>query len=718
MSDLPKRSSSNSKPIHRSLSPQVNQARSPPSNSESRAASIARLASSPGDQVGSRSNRISSVPGSGNRTPLAGAEGSGHITTPASSALAAALREGDTPVRYGTPPRRESSSGWVKQSALDPTQKSLPQTQYGSFDARSIGGDAQSTRPPSLADPEVIKKHLARPSTLRTSQHDDDKKKAAGSRGDNDLEEPQNSREDDVLASSLQLHGGDVTRDIVRWQENAEADAETRKSRRRRRSTSFLSSIHRDDEEGPNYKSIIEPGGFRRDHLRRRLVESSTSTRPPLQRRHTALSTFGTNVKQTLMEFLTVYTIYDEEYEDRHTVDEEGAPYSTADQEDDEFDEQTALLSASTHSIRQKSSSWGTALKLLKSFVGTGVLFLPRAFLNGGMLFSATVLIGVSLYCFVCFLTLVACGSVVPGEYGDIGKKSVGMWLYVLIQVSLVASQMGFVATYLAFTSKNLHDFVKAVSNNYAFDVKYFILIQTLLLLPVSLYRKLDHLKFFIVLADIFIFLGLFYIAAVEIGTLRDNNGMADIVLFNPESWTLFLGTAIFTFEGIGLVLPLRQEMRHQEDFPKVLGGVMVFITILFVGMGALSYAAYGSATQAVVLSNLPQNSKLVNGVQFLYSLAILLSVPLQLIVAVDVVEKSFFSGSGKTSHGVKWAKNIERFLMMIFSALLAWAGAGQLDKFVALTGSFACIPLVSVYPVSFLKKSSRSDTNANDLSR
>ncbi|KAG9727906.1 hypothetical protein KCU73_g12506, partial [Aureobasidium melanogenum] len=46
-----------------------------------------------------------------------------------------------------------------------------------------------------------------------------------------------------------------------------------------------------------------------------------------------------------------------------------------------------------------------------------------------------------------------------------------------------------------------------------------------------------------------------------------------------------------------------------------------------------------------------------------------------------------------------KWKKNVFRFFMVTLCAVIAWAGAGQLDKFVALVGSFACIPLVFVYP-------------------
>lgn len=34
-------------------------------------------------------------------------------------------------------------------------------------------------------------------------------------------------------------------------------------------------------------------------------------------------------------------------------------------------------------------------------------------------------------------------------------------------------------------------------------------------------------------------------------------------------------------------------------------------------------------------------------------------------------------------------------------ATFIAWIGANDLDKFVALVGSFACIPLVYIYPVS-----------------
>ena len=106
-----------------------------------------------------------------------------------------------------------------------------------------------------------------------------------------------------------------------------------------------------------------------------------------------------------------------------------------------------------------------------------------------------------------------------------------------------------------------------------------------------------------------------------------------------------------------------------------------------------------GSHTRTVVILNLPQDDKFVNAVQFLYSLAILLSTPLQLFPAIRIMENELFSRSGKYNPYIKWQKNAFRFCLVVMCALIAWGGAGDLDKFVALVGSFACVPLVYVYP-------------------
>lgn len=147
----------------------------------------------------------------------------------------------------------------------------------------------------------------------------------------------------------------------------------------------------------------------------------------------------------------------------------------------------------------------------------------------------------------------------------------------------------------------------------------------------------------------------------------------------------------VFTFEGIGLIIPISESMKEPEKFPKVLTGVMIGITALFTSLGALSYATFGSETKTVILLNLPQQSHLVQTVQGLYSIAIMLSIPLQLFPAIRIMETCFFTKSGKYNLKVKWQKNTFRVLLLFVCAAIAiWAG-DDLDKFVSIIGSVAC---------------------------
>jgi solute carrier family 36 (proton-coupled amino acid transporter) len=578
---------------------------------------------------------------------------------------------------------------------------------YGSFDPKTSG--------PSLLsqDLEVVKRHLAGPSALSSSP---------GHPGSvqPDVEAVAPGLDDDEF-SSLRLQGGDVTRPIYRLVEQQQL--EEHHARRRK---SFTIDRPEPEEETLNYNTILQPGGFRRDYIRRTAPSPSPSSRVGDVESSSAAQARQPQILTTsFIEFLSLYGHFaGEELEDEY--DEESDEYFTSeyptpyDEEPVTPGERAALLGTPGKRKRTKTelkhgaSSKGAVLLLLKSFVGTGVLFLPKAFLNGGMLFSSLVLLFVASLSYYCFLLLVSTRIAVPASFGGMGYKLYGTPMKALINFSLVISQIGFSSAYIVFVSENLQAFVLAVTDcKKLIPVKYFILMQMIIFLPLSLYRNIQNIQKIAVAADVFILLGLLYLYYFDIFTLSVNHGVADIKLFNPNDWTLFIGTAIFTFEGIGLIIPIQESMSQPKKFPGVLGLVMIIITIVFTSMGALSYAAYGSKTKTVVILNMPQDSKFVNAVQFIYSLAILMSTPLQFFPAIEITSKAIFKKSGRNHPYIKWKKNVYRFFMVVFCALIAWIGADDLDKFVALVGSFACIPLVYIYPVSsFLSHAAYPDAN------
>lgn len=527
--------------------------------------------------------------------------------------------------------------------------------------------------------------------------------------------------------ASLQLQGGDVHRQVYQWSQQ-----QKQQSLAARRSQSFYIPRPQTEDETLDAKNLKVPGGFRRQHL----AAKHPNTHQENHGRR-ASTVYGAShleeegptpmarppqfLTRNFIEFLSIYGHFagedleeidedEEEDGDASTFDSAEAGFADTENEGDDGrppNERRPLLTPrkSTRRPRMKMDEQGDAtvtkavMLLLKSFVGTGVLFLPKAFLNGGMLFSSLILLAVSCISLYCFLLLVNTRLAVPGSFGDIGGHLYGPYMRNAILVSIAISQIGFVCAYTAFTAENLGAFIRAVTNGRVdWDISYLIMIQLVIFLPLSMIRDISKLSFTALIADFFILLGLVYLYYADISQIVDK-GMADIVLFNQNDWTLFIGTAIFTFEGIGLIIPITQAMKEPERFPAALGGVMVFITILFTSIGALSYAAFGSSTKTVILSNLRQSNRFVNTVQLLYSLAILLSTPLQLFPAIRILETAVFTKSGKYSRQTKWSKNLFRVGIVLFSSFFAYIGADDLDKFVSLIGSFACVPLVFVYP-------------------
>lgn len=81
------------------------------------------------------------------------------------------------------------------------------------------------------------------------------------------------------------------------------------------------------------------------------------------------------------------------------------------------------------------------------------------------------------------------------------------------------------------------------------------------------------------------------------------------------SSWAqlpLYFGTAIYAFEGIGVVLPLENNMKNPQDFGGcwgVLNMGMIFVATLYIAVGFFGYLKYGDlAVQGSVTLLLPAN--------------------------------------------------------------------------------------------------------------
>ncbi|KAF9361332.1 neutral amino acid transporter [Mortierella sp. AD094] len=535
---------------------------------------------------------------------------------------------------------------------------------------------------------KVVKKHLVLNSPSRNSLDSDRNGSATGgpSNSHGGANDGVGSAEVVDYTTAFKLPGGAITRDVYKWQ----ADQENEQNRRAR-----SRSFHLPRPMEPSVQALKQPGGMRRYHM---IMKAEAHGRQA-------------NVfTKSFIDFLAMYGHFAGEDLD----DDEGGDFERVVYDEEEGhgegsgsgsggrSETTPLIPKIQQPPQGDATPAKAVFLLLKSFVGTGIMFLPRAFNNGGILFSSIFLVTIAAISLFSFLLLVESRQVVPASFGDIGGHLYGPYMRQSVLWAIAISQIGFVCAYMSFVATNLEALAKNVLDASEMYPSYvFVLVQLVVFIPLALIRNIARLSFTAVIADAFICFGLIYLYYFDIFRLA-TQGLSDVILFNSKDFALFIGTAVFTFEGIGLVIPITESMKEPEKFPKVLTGVMIGITVLFTSLGALSYAAFGSKTETVVLLNLPQKSHLVQSVQGLYSIAIMLSIPLQLFPAIRIMENGIFTRSGKYNMLVKWQKNFFRILALFGCAAIAiWAGE-DLDKFVSIVGSVACIPLAYIFPAMF----------------
>ncbi|KAI8991028.1 transmembrane amino acid transporter protein-domain-containing protein [Mycotypha africana] len=353
-----------------------------------------------------------------------------------------------------------------------------------------------------------------------------------------------------------------------------------------------------------------------------------------------------------------------------------------------------------------KASVGKAMFMFLKAFIGSGVLFLPKAFQNGGLALSIVLMVVIGSICLFAFLRLVNTQKIIGGSYGDMGGVLYGKFLRYIVLFFIVISQIGFVCSYFIFISGNLVNVVDVLSHCTAgIEQKYYIWMPLVILIPLALVRHIAKLSFTALIADVLIFFGLISIIYFTAAELSAHGAGPNVAAVNPADFALMIGTATFSFEGIGLVIPIVEAMERPEKFPFVLTLGMIIVCTVYVLIGTLSYLAYGDTIQSAVVYNFPPDHKLTIAVQILYSLAICLTAPLMLFPATKIIENGLFARckSGRDSLFVKWAKNLYRIILCVVCAAIAFGiGGDNLDKFVALVGSVACVPLCFIFPGMF----------------
>lgn len=365
--------------------------------------------------------------------------------------------------------------------------------------------------------------------------------------------------------------------------------------------------------------------------------------------------------------------------------------------------------------VHHPTSYLETMMHLFKGNVGSGIFALGDAFKNAGLILAPPLTIFLGVICVHAQHILIKCNEEVTRRVGNdtntcgfagtvemcfatgpLGLRKYSTFMRKMVNIFLCITQLGFCCVYFVFISKNMKQVLDA--HGIEMDVHQHMVV---ILIPIMLSTWIRNLKYLVPVSSIANFLVIsgyiatMYIMSHDVPSIYERRYVADW-----NNLPLFFGTVIYSFEGITLVLPLKNEMKNPNNFNKPLGVLnvgMVIVCFMFVAMGFLSYLKYGDTVAGSVTLNLTPGEVLPQCIKTAISLSILFTYALQFYVSIAIMWPSIVNRYGP----FKWpvlAEIIFRSVICLITFILAEA-VPQLGLFISLVGAVSSTALALIFP-------------------
>lgn len=250
------------------------------------------------------------------------------------------------------------------------------------------------------------------------------------------------------------------------------------------------------------------------------------------------------------------------------------------------------------------------------------------------------------------------------------------------------------------FTITNLKDVADGIFGK-PIDIIFVGIFVFVLTSPLCLVRRIEKFAVTYIFADILIFLTAITIIVFATIHIKEKGYQwgVGVDLINEKTWLTMIGSAIYSFEGVGVVLPILDVCEDKKKFPKILFAVMMTNVMLYSFFGEYCLFVYGSELEGkpLITMNLP-NIPIVWAIKGIFCINVIISISMVCFPANNICEGYAYKNM-KESILKTWIINLQRILIIAVAIICCILLGTSLDKFNSLVGTVAATPVAFMIP-------------------
>ncbi|XP_026324604.1 proton-coupled amino acid transporter-like protein pathetic isoform X2 [Hyposmocoma kahamanoa] len=178
-------------------------------------------------------------------------------------------------------------------------------------------------------------------------------------------------------------------------------------------------------------------------------------------------------------------------------------------------------------------------------------------------------------------------------------------WFRYAVDLTICIDLFGACCVYQIIIAKTIEQLVEGVDDQK--DLNRLRLYVLALLVPIMMLCMITTLKYlapFSLLADLFIVV---CVVATVVYCLREAPSISSRPAWkNALGFFEFSGIVVFSMEGVGVTLPIENNMKDPKQFPKVLCMGMTVVVTFLIMVGFFGYWGYGENSLSPVTLNFP----------------------------------------------------------------------------------------------------------------